>query len=151
MLFRSPNFVPTAQKAEPAPQPVDITRDEKKFLILIRNEVFVLVRALAIGDYERAAPLFARADSDLAWTETQLEDLMKVYYADHQRIRTDSPARSANFFHSRRDPATGEWEIEQILVDAEEKNDWALELKVDTAQSQRLQKPVLKLKAIRAL
>jgi len=127
----------------------DITRDQKKFTLQVRNAIFEFVRALSIGDYERASGFFPRDCAGGVWTAADLENLMNPYRAEHGRIRTDSPARGAEHFHRRAEHFSADWEIEQVLVDVEGKNDWVAEFGLDFQRSRIEQRPFLILNTVR--
>ncbi len=130
--IRNPGFVrePTAVTSAPVVRP----RDERAIRIKLMNEVFRLVRALAIGDIEAAMTLLgtwagkgevAKDDGDTPWSEDRLKTRMLAYFdAGHERLCTDGQARGAQHTHFER---TGEsYRIEQTMVDPEGHNDWRL-------------------------
>jgi hypothetical protein len=129
----------------------DITRDERAFRVLVRNEVFRIVRALARG---RADDLFeliepiSKATGE-HWSVPLVKQAMDQYVADHPDLLTDASARSPAHFRVTQEP--GVWKIEQTLVDSEGLNDWQLTISVDLAKSREAARPVLNLEAIGAI
>ncbi|MGE0527780.1 MAG: DEAD/DEAH box helicase [Bdellovibrionales bacterium] len=111
-----------------ADQPID----HKSLTLVIRNQVFGLVRALANRDYETFVALLER--SDLAHI-SEIEQRMSTYYIDHQNLRTDPGARHPRntLIRFQNQNAT----IEQILIDVDDHNDWALRLSVDLSALSR--------------
>ena len=109
--------------------------------MLVRNEVFRVVRALACRDYEAALELI---ESDLSLDG--LEAAMTEYRSGHSRILTTTPARAAQFSRVSEEPPV--WKVEQILTDPEALNDWSAHFTVDLARSKEARMPVLRLHGI---
>lgn len=133
----------------------DPVRNKKAFQILIRNAVFRFVRALASRDYEAALSLLENAQplpthgqqpDPALWTLGRLEQAMQDYYAaDHTRLRTDTQARSPKFLHVEGT------KVQQILVDTDDHNDWALEFFLDLDASRDAHRIILKLERLAGL
>jgi superfamily II RNA helicase len=129
-------------EAEPLHEVQDITRDRKIFTVLIRNEVFRFVKALSIGDFEEALTYLAAGPR--AWTVADLEARARDYAVDHVRLCTDAKARSP--VHLKIDEGAPEvWKVEQILVDADEHNDWSARFELDLLRSREEGRPILML------
>jgi len=127
-------------EAESAPEIQDITRDRKKFTILIRNAVFQVVRALALRDYAGVLEI-VQATDDLANLEA-FEKIWAPYYEDHARICTDANARNPK----NTLVTEGEmWKIHQTICDPDGHNDWAVEFELDPQASRAANRPVLRL------
>jgi superfamily II RNA helicase len=124
----------------------DITRNEKAFSILIRNEIFRFIRSIANDDYEAALTVIEPSlneNGDL-WNAERLKSVLESYYsAEHSRICTDTKARNPKNTHFEKNAQ--EWKVHQILADPEEHNDWSVQFLVDIHASREAQKPVLKL------
>jgi superfamily II RNA helicase len=137
-LQRGTPLEPTAEAdslATPADQ-VDVTRNEKAFMVLIRNAVFGVLRALSRGD-------FARAQAALpGTTETELAARMAEYIDQCEELAVDPRARNPQYLRviSKDDQRI---HLEQSLCDAEEPTDWALGLLVDLVESRSQGHPVL--------
>jgi hypothetical protein len=141
--LRDPKKIEAAIVAPKEAEEYDFTRDEKAFGILIRNETFALVRALARGRYEDAASSLANGKE---WSSARFEETLAPYFADYPEIRTDAVARAPKHVRIERD---GErMRVEQKLVDPEEHVDWYLELEIDLEKSRVQGEPVLSLIAI---
>jgi hypothetical protein len=134
--------VPLPGEARPPrkePDTWDVTRDPKQFTVLVRNELYQLLRALAGKNWEAAAQL--TAGSAEPWTAAQFEKALAPYWEEHATIRLDPPARSPrNTIVSERE---GFWDIKQIVLDPEEDNDWVIECSVDLDRSRQAAAPVL--------
>lgn len=121
--------------ATPADQ-VDVTRNEKAFMVLIRNAVFGVLRALSRGD-------FGTAQSALTGvSEVELAARMAEYVEQCGELAVDPRARNPQYLRvvSKDDRSM---HLEQTLCDAEEPTDWALALTVDLTESRNQGHPVL--------
>jgi superfamily II RNA helicase len=132
-------LAPRAERA--APEAWDVTRDPKAFTVLIRNEMYQLLRTLSWRNYEAASELLPGGEAPLRPSE--IEAMMAPFHAEHGPIRLDPQARSPkNTMITQGDHA---WEVKQILCDAEDDNDWVIECSIDLARSREESKPVLRL------
>jgi hypothetical protein len=70
----------------------DVTRDERAFTVLIRNELYRLLRALAGGAFDVAAEILSSGET----TErpAAIQAMLAPFYAEHAEIRLDPAARS---------------------------------------------------------
>jgi len=127
------------QVSEGFPDPV---RNKRAFQVLLRNEIFRFIKALASGDYEAALALVG---DDPNWSRDKLDDVMKGYYAsEHSRLRTDNVARAPQHLHLS--PIEGgKMSIHQMMIDPESHNDWVVELELDLESSREALRPVLHL------
>ena len=145
-------FEPKPERDELEPVGLkDITTDKKAFTVLVRNEVFRFVRALARGDYQEAGRIVA-AEPELAATEgMKIEKALAPFWAAHRIMRVDPEARAPK--HTAIDTtnagAHGDvWRVRQVLLDAEEDNDWYFDATIDLVRSRDLGRPVLALERI---
>ncbi|AKT40221.1 DEAD/DEAH box helicase [Chondromyces crocatus] len=130
------------------PEAFDITRDERAFTVLLRNELFFFLRALASRDYEVAAEMVEGEGEP--WTAARLEATLQAYYAEHTAIRTDPVARRPqNTLIERSDDGTI-WNVKQIVVDPEDDQDWMLDCLVDLGRSRDAGRPVIVLRQIKS-
>lgn len=125
----------------------DITADKKGFTLLVRNEVNRFLRALSQKQYEEALALMGPAEervhvgsdseaADSLWTVEKLEEVMREYCTDHERLLADLKALHPSFGRWSSQEAGG-WEWEQRLVDIQQFNDWRVRFRVDLAMSRR--------------
>jgi superfamily II RNA helicase len=123
-----------------APGETDVTANEKEFTVLVRNATFAIVRALARKDWNGAVGSIEAG----AWTADRLAAELAPFFAEHPALRTDPKARNPENTRvvSKEDNV---WRIEQILVDPEEANDWALVFAIDLDRSRAEARPVLEL------
>lgn len=141
------------ERSKDAPEQVeyDVTRDQKVFTRLLRNEIHAMIRALATRNFEQVLALIrpGKVDSEAQWTLAEIEKVLSPYFEEHQKLRTDPASRNPIHTHIRM--GSSFWSIEQILLDEEDANDWSLNLQVDFAASQKEQKPILQLVSIQSL
>ncbi|WP_437910794.1 DUF3516 domain-containing protein [Sorangium sp. So ce327] len=146
--LRDPSFQPRAAAPGGAVEPAafDVTRNVKEFTVLVRNELFFFLRALARRDYEVAAEMVEGEEAP--WTADRLDEALRGYYAEHAAIRTDPAARSPSntIIHPAEDG--GSWVVQQIIADPEDHNDWMLDCKVDIDRSREAGRPVIVLRRI---
>jgi superfamily II RNA helicase len=130
-------FEPPKEHAELEPQgSLDITKDEKAFTVLVRNEVFRVVRALARADW---------AEVD-ATEPFRIEKMMAPFIAGHSAIRVDPEARSPKHLDVTKEET--QWRVRQTLLDPEGDTDWFFEATIDLERSRGAGRPVLALERI---
>jgi superfamily II RNA helicase len=105
--------------------------DHKGLTLLIRNQVHSLLRALARHDFATVVAMFLPQES---LTEAFLEERMAEYHVEHPELRTDPVARHPG--HTKITFNDQVANVEQILVDSEEHNDWILRVTVDLSTLQ---------------
>ncbi len=117
----------------------------KQLQVVIRNEVFKVIRALSTRDYEEALSLLqpnlsgAAAANELpVWTADGLKSTLDVYFnSGHSRICTDSKARWPKNTVFADAKENQQMTVQQILVDPEEQNNWMAEFKVNTEETRK--------------
>lgn len=140
--LRNPDLTQELAVQERSLEEDDITSDPKAFAVLIRNEVFRLVRALAKRDFDKALDVITH-DADDAWTRERFETALEPYFAAYGEIRTDPHARSPK--HVRIEAHETLWRVHQTLLDPDDNADFFLDLDVDVEASREAGHPVLKL------
>lgn len=112
----------------------DVTRDTKGFTVLLRNELFRLIRALSRRD-------FGEAESVAQLKAAELERALGPFFEAHGALRTDPDARSPALLTLE----TGEtrWDFAQVLLDPEDDNDWVIVGWVDISASREAGRPVI--------
>jgi superfamily II RNA helicase len=121
----------------------DVTRDTRAFMVLVRNEVFSLVRALARRDFAEAAHI---GGSELG--PADVERAMEAFYPEHGSLRTDPAARSPKLLTIEQ--GEWSWDFAQVLMDAEEHDDWVVSGSVDLERSREEGRAVLSVRRIGA-
>lgn len=139
--LRNPQAVAQAVEQVTPEQPsvYDVTRDTRTFRILVRNEVFRIVKALSRRDYGSALAL---VQPDAGLDAQKLEAMLAPYFAPgelgHSRILTDGDARGPKHFRFENE------QVSQILVDPDGHNDWEIRVSVDFDASRDAEHPVLR-------
>ncbi len=113
------------------PQPV--TRNERAFRVLVRNEMFRRVQLAAREDYAALGEL----DGDSGWDAEAWEDALADYFAEYDEIGTDADARGPGLLLLEREPEPGVWRVRQILADPAGDHDWGISAEVDLDASDR--------------
>jgi superfamily II RNA helicase len=159
--MRDPAYVPLATRGDAltrGPQPVvpyDLTTDVPAFTAAIRVRVFSALKAWAKGDGEAmlasldAPPAPAEgAEAALAATAAEARAAFEAFSAEHGGLRVDPEARNLRHTHVTRPPGESRWLVQQVLVDANDLNDWMAEFEVDVEASRTRQQPVLWLRRV---
>ncbi len=142
---RMKNPAHSAEKSPAPPRPTaDITRDEKTFAAQIRQKAFSFLRSLAAGQIQTAFESLAdnAAESQPA-NYAELEQQLKAYLQNRQRIRLDPEARNQRHSLIQKQNNHQTWKLQQTLIDPEEKNDWFAEFAIDLPQSKKQNCPAI--------
>ena len=121
----------------------DVTRDERGFTVLVRNELYRLVRALAKRDWDEASSL---SGAPTEWTRARLEETLAPFFEEHRELRTDPAARSPT--HLTLTKGEWAWDFTQVLVDPDDACDWAIAGSIDLEASRLEARPVVRVKTI---
>jgi superfamily II RNA helicase len=135
-----------ARAARPvAEEAWNVTSDPKQFMVLVRNELYRLLRALSARSWEAAAQIVAGGGEP--WTPAQIAASLEAYWPEHAVIRLDPAARGPRntLVSTERE---GFWDVKQIITDPEDDNDWVIECAVNLARSREAAAPVIELKRI---
>jgi superfamily II RNA helicase len=154
--LRDPGHRP-GETAEPRPPGAeeadrDVTRNAKAFTAAVRNRAFGFLRALQVEDWEQAVEALALAPGESGldeagqpWTADRLKALAAEYRDGHGAFRLDPEGRNLRHTYVVPEEDGAAWRVQQMLVDAEETNDWVAEFRVDLAASRAAGAPVLAL------
>jgi hypothetical protein len=133
-----------AEPVEPAGSR-DVTKDKRAFTVLVRNEIFRFVRALARRDFAEAARVVVTEEG--AGPEVReaarIEAELGPYFAEHPTIRTDPAARSPQLLAIEEGETS--WRVRQTLLDPDGDEDWYFEATIDLGRSREAARPVLAL------
>jgi hypothetical protein len=128
--LKDPDFRPELDGASTAPaSPArDLTRDRCGLERAIRDQVFHFLRLLANRDYAAIDSAYdlGALFPEARWPQVELEKIMAAYYETHRWIRLDPPARARVHTRLIESDDRKTMEIEQTLVDPDEKNDFTL-------------------------
>ena len=120
---------------------LDITRSEKAFMVLVRNAVFGVMRALSRGDWVSTQAALTGT------TELELSRAMTAFFEECGELSVDAKARNPQLLRvASKDTAT--LKLEQTLCDAEEPTDWLLRVAVDLTLSQQEGHAVLRFESL---
>ncbi len=160
-LMRNPDYQVSTLDADSLPdtaRATDITRDKSAFTRLVRNELFNFISLLASGQYKDLeetydlAPLFSEThDETPKWMDVELENRMEAFYETRSWIRLDPAARNKEHSHITESDDRLSWTVEQMIIDSEELNDWALTISVDLPASREQEKVVFQLISLRPI
>ncbi|MQA08447.1 MAG: DUF3516 domain-containing protein [Pseudonocardiaceae bacterium] len=116
-----------SRQPETAPPPV--TRNERAFRVLVRNELFRRVELAARREHQALAEL----DADSGWDAGAWAEALDAYFAEHEFIGTGPDARGPALLMI--EPDAGVWRVRQIFQDPEGDHDWGISAEVDLAAS----------------
>jgi superfamily II RNA helicase len=125
--LRHPETVADAVEIE-VPRALPLTRNKEAFLRLVRHDVFAVLKRMAARD--------------CAEFEVELAE----YLEGHSAIRLDPEARNKRW--TIVEEKDGEWLVEQVLVDPDQLNDWAVMFTVDLAASDQAGEVVMRVSGV---
>ncbi len=120
----------------------DVTANVRGFRVLVRNEIFRWVQALAM---KRHAPILGSITNPDEWTLDDTVEAIAPYWLEHDELLTDGDARSAGRFIIDGDSVT------QILHDPEDFDEWRIKATIDRALSKEEGRARLRLDSIERL
>jgi superfamily II RNA helicase len=119
----------------------DVTKDRKAFTVLVRNEIFRFLRAVARGDLAEAARTVLPEGGSEIQEAARLDRELEPYRAEHQGIRVDPPARAPKLMAI--EEGETQWRIRQTILDPEGDDDWYFDAVIDLAKSREAARPVM--------
>ncbi|MCP5025065.1 MAG: DUF3516 domain-containing protein [Actinomycetia bacterium] len=121
----------------------DVTGNTRAFRVMVRNELFRWVLALARRSYGELAEV---EDSEgERWTIERVIDAITDYRDEYEHIGIDGEARGPDLFIWQ----PGQGRARQILADPDEHHEWGLDASVDWDASREAGRAVLRLEDIR--
>ncbi|EHR49136.1 superfamily II RNA helicase [Saccharomonospora marina XMU15] len=109
--------------------PPPVTRNERAFRVLVRNEMFRRVQLAAREAYAALGEL----DGGSGWDADAWERALADYYAEYDEIGTGPDARGPALLLV--EPEQDVWRVRQILDDPEGNHDWGISAEVDLKAS----------------
>jgi hypothetical protein len=156
--LRNPDFVATDGADKPArPATFDITRDDAAFRRLVRTAIFGFLQDVAARDWEAAAervrPEGATppAGEALSPEARRIEAEWAPYFDARGRFRLDPEGRAAKHTHWDETAPGNEWSVAQVLVDADDQNDWEARFVVRITQSRAENRAVVLFETVAAI
>ncbi len=116
-------------EAERTPKPVDLAADPKKLAARVRNELYMLQRALADRRFNEAAALIRQTEEN-PWTPDDFAEAMAPYFAEHAAVDLTPRARTPRNTVIR-ESAPKRYDVVQKIIDSEGDEDFALFGEVD--------------------
>ncbi len=144
--LRDPDYVPAtaSEKSASHKRTPALSRNKPAFTRLLRKQVFDFLKALSQQRWQDALSLIQQNDpNDEPWDAARLETSLVAYLESHEVLRLDPEARNRK--HTYIDEQAKLWQIDQVLVDPDELNDWVLKLSIDLAASDTSERPILTL------
>lgn len=120
--------------AAPPSQDDQVVGDRRGLTVLVRNAMFQRVELVANDRPERLAEL----DSDWGYGLRAWQDTLDDLYEAHDEIRTDTQARSTDYFSidQQGESRNHTWKVRQIFDDVEGDHDWGIAGIVDLEATQ---------------
>ena len=153
--LKNPDWVAAeATSDKPArPASYDITRDRTAFRRLIRAEIFLLLQSAARWGASGGVPVPSGSEPDESETVGRA---FEPYFAAHGRFRLDPAGRAAQHTYLAETTGEGlagadELEVAQVLVDADDANDWEAIFLVSLPASRTENRAVVRLAAVRPI
>ncbi len=128
----------------------DITRDVKGFAVLLRNELFRVVKALARHRYSEVLAVVepTRPAGGAKWLPAEIETELKPYFEEHQAIDTGRASRHPQTLKVELEDGGKFAVAEQTLLDEAGPTAWRIRAIVDYERSREIGKPSLFLENI---
>jgi hypothetical protein len=154
--LRNPDFVAIEAADKPArPAAFDITRDAVAFRRLVRVAIFGFLQDAAARDWESAVSRLQTGEAVVAIEgdpvsaeARRIESAFATYFETRGRFRLDPEGRSAKHTHWEENSEKGELAIAQMMIDAEEQNDWEARFTVSLAQSRAENRAVVRFEGL---
>jgi superfamily II RNA helicase len=138
--LRDPSFALAESAEKPQrPETFDVTRDLAAFQRQVRAAILGFLQDAAARDWEAAAERVGDAGAAL-----RIEDAFREYFDARGRLRLDPEGRSTKHTHWPENLHATEWEVAQVLVDAEEQNDWEARFVVSISESRAQARAVVR-------
>jgi superfamily II RNA helicase len=109
--------------------PPPVTRNERAFRVLVRNELFRRVELAARRAYEELGSL----DAASGWDAVEWEAALEEYFEEHDDLGTGPDARGPALLIIEKEPEI--WRVRQIFDDPAGDHDWGISAEVDLAAS----------------
>jgi superfamily II RNA helicase len=125
--------------------PPPVTRNERAFRVLVRNELFRRVDLAARRAYYQLGEL----DAASGWDAETWQEAMEAYFEEHDSLGIGPDARGPALLMIEREP--GVWKVRQIFDDPAGDHDWGISAEVDLAVSDEAGFAVVRVTGVDAL
>jgi superfamily II RNA helicase len=154
--LRNPDFIAAEAADKPArPMAFDITRDVASFRRLVRTAIFGFLQDVAAREWQSALSRLqtgagmVAAEGELVSPEArQLEAAFGNYFEARGRFRLDPEGRAAKHTHWIEEKNGSGPGVAQMLIDADEQNDWEVRFTVSLVQSRTENRAVVKFEGV---
>lgn len=152
--LRNPEFK-AEETQEEAFREADITADRKRFQSLCRARIFEFLTLVSRSQSDQALELLAddleegkllADEAGVPWTEKRLSQIMAEYSETHGSFRLDAEGRSPK--NTLATEAGGILNLEQMLRDREDLNDWSFRFSVPLEASRLAKAPLIRLESV---
>ena len=125
---------------------LDPVCNRKAFEVVLRNQVFSIVRLLALDQLDETGQRLAEFSNQekIEWPTPRLEDALAAYFEEYDQIRLDADARSSKWIQIS-DISQEIWKVRQTLLDPNDNAEWALCFEVDIPKSKKESRPIMRL------
>ncbi len=113
----------------PPPEPPAVTRNERAFRVLVRNELFRRVELAARRNFGALGEL----DAASGWDADAWEDAIEDYFDEHDALSIGPDARGPALLLIEQEPDM--WRVRQIFDDPSGHHDWGISAEVDLRAS----------------
>jgi superfamily II RNA helicase len=121
--------------------------NDKAILARIRSDLNLLVKALATQDYPQALSYLYFPPDSPAWDVSTLRQSFREFWESYDAMFHDHRARLSQWTNvTHKDANT--WDLQQVLLDSEDEQDWALLLQVELARVRTNETQILILERI---
>jgi hypothetical protein len=122
----------------PPDLPPAVTRNERAFRVLVRNELFRRVELAARHAYLELGEL----DAESGWDADSWEDAIEDYFDEYDTLGTGPDARGPALLMIEQD--TDVWRVRQIFDDPAGDHDWGISAEVDLRASDEVGSAVVR-------
>jgi superfamily II RNA helicase len=128
---------PVSQR--PPAEPPAVTRNERAFRVLVRNELFRRVELAA----RRAYDTLGSMDAEAGWDADAWEDAIEDYFDEHETLGIGPDARGPALLLIEQQPDV--WRVRQIFDDPAGDHDWGISAEIDLRASDEVGSAVVRI------
>ncbi|MFD6073861.1 DUF3516 domain-containing protein, partial [Amycolatopsis lurida] len=126
----------------PPSEPPAVTRNERAFRVLVRNELFRRVELASRRAYDTLGEL----DAASGWDADAWEDAIEDYFDEHETLGIGPDARGPKLLIIEQEKEI--WRVRQIFDDPAGDHDWGISAEVDLAASDEAGSAVIRITAV---
>ncbi|WP_328613686.1 DUF3516 domain-containing protein [Amycolatopsis sp. NBC_00355] len=130
--------------SRPPAEPPAVTRNERAFRVLVRNELFRRVELFG----RRAWNVLGELDAASGWDAEAWEDAIEDYFEEYDALGTGPDARGPALIIIEQLPDV--WKVRQIFDDPAGDHDWGISAEIDLAASDEAGSAVVRVIAVGA-